>query len=51
MAETEYLNSIPGMAESILEGMQEPLENCVPEEEIEEIFSSGSCQMYEPVIK
>jgi antitoxin YefM len=30
MQETMYLQSIPGMVESIQEGMKEPLENCKP---------------------
>jgi antitoxin YefM len=29
LQETEYLLSIPGMKESILEGMKTPLEDCV----------------------
>jgi len=29
LQETEYLRSIPGMKESILEGMETPLEDCV----------------------
>ena len=33
--ETAYLNSIPGMAESILEGISVPIEDCVPEEAVE----------------
>ena len=33
--ETIYLNSIPGMVESIREGMETPLEDCVPEEDVE----------------
>ncbi len=33
--ETVYLNSIPGMAESIQEGMNTPIEDCIPEEDIE----------------
>ena len=32
--ETVYLNSIPGMAESIQEGMNTPIEDCIPEEDI-----------------
>ncbi|MCL2044736.1 MAG: hypothetical protein FWG89_11425 [Treponema sp.] len=28
--DTTYLNSIPGMADSIKEGIETPLENCVP---------------------
>lgn len=34
--ETLYLNSIPEMAESIREGMKEPIEDCVVYEENEE---------------
>jgi len=30
MDDTAYLNSIPGMADSIKEGIETPLENCVP---------------------
>ena len=30
MGDTEYLNSIPGMADSIKTGIETPLENCVP---------------------
>lgn len=33
--ETVYLNSIPGMVESIQEGMITPIEDCIPEENIE----------------
>ena len=33
--ETDYLNSIPGMVESIQEGMNTPIEDCIPEENIE----------------
>jgi antitoxin YefM len=33
--ETLYLQSIPGMRESITEGMNTPLSECVPEEELE----------------
>lgn len=33
--ETLYLNSIPGMAESILEAAQTPIEECIPLEELE----------------
>ena len=28
--ETEYLCSVPGMKESLLEGMKEPIEECAP---------------------
>ena len=33
--ETLYLSSIPGMAESIIEGMATPLSECCGEEELE----------------
>lgn len=33
--ETEYMESVPGMAESILEGAREPVEECVPEDDVE----------------
>lgn len=33
--ETLYLCSIPGMAESIIEGGKTPIEDCVPESEVE----------------
>lgn len=33
--ETLYLNSIPGIAESIVEGGNTPLEDCVAEDEVE----------------
>ena len=33
--ETLYLMSVPGMAESILEGGKTPIEDCVPAEEVE----------------
>ncbi len=33
--ETLYLMSVPGMVESILEGGKTPIEDCVPEEEVE----------------
>lgn len=33
--ETLYLQSIPGMMESINKGAAEPLEDCTPEEEID----------------
>ena len=32
---TIYLNSIPGMVESIKEGMDTAIEDCVPEEDVE----------------
>ena len=33
--ETVYLNTIPGMVESIKRGMDTPLEDCVSEEDVE----------------
>ena len=33
--ETLYLMSVPGMAESIVAGGNTPLEECVPEDEVE----------------
>ena len=33
--ETVYLNSIPGMVESIRMGLEASLEDCVPEEDVE----------------
>ena len=33
--ETEYLNSIPGMTESILKGAATPIEECIPEESVD----------------
>lgn len=33
--DTDYLNSIPGMAESIQEGKKTPIEDCVPEENVD----------------
>lgn len=33
--ETLYLMSVPGMAESIIVGGNTPLEECVPEDEVE----------------
>ena len=33
--ETIYLNSIPGIVESIKEGMDKAIEDCVPEEDVE----------------
>lgn len=32
--ETLYLNSIPGVADSIVEGGRTPLEECMPEDEV-----------------
>lgn len=33
--EMVYLNSIPGMVESIKKGMETPIEDCVSEEDVE----------------
>ena len=33
--ETVYLNSIPGMVESIKKGMETPIEDCVSEEDVD----------------
>ena len=33
--ETVYLNSIPGMVESIRTGLETSIEDCVPEEDVE----------------
>ena len=33
--ETVYLNSIPGMSESIQKGMDTPIEDCISEENVE----------------
>lgn len=33
--ETLYLESIPGMVEKIQEGMSEPVEDCIPADEVE----------------
>lgn len=33
--ETIYLNSIPGIADRIREGMEQPLSECVSEEEVD----------------
>ncbi len=35
MVETLYLSSIPGMKEKIMEGMDTPLDECIPEAEVE----------------
>lgn len=32
--ETLFLNSISGIAESIIKGMETPIEDCIPEEQI-----------------
>ena len=34
MDDTTYLESIPGMKESIIEGMNTPLDECIPLEEV-----------------
>jgi prevent-host-death family protein len=33
--ETNYINSIPGLAESIIASGDTPLEDCIPEDEVE----------------
>lgn len=38
LQETIYLNSIPNMAKSIKEGIDTPLENCIPEENINILY-------------
>lgn len=35
LMETLYLNSIPGMKEKIIEGMNTPLDECISENEVE----------------
>ena len=35
LLETLYLNSIPGMKEKIIEGMNTPLDECISENEVE----------------
>ena len=35
LMETLYLTSIPGIKEQLLEGKNTPLEECVPEDEVE----------------
>ncbi len=35
IVETLYLSSIPGMKEKIMEGMDTPLDECIPEAEVE----------------
>jgi len=35
LMETLYLNSIPGMREKIIEGMNTPLDECIPENEVD----------------
>ena len=34
LIETMYLSSIPGMKEKIIEGMNTPVSECVPEDEV-----------------
>jgi len=33
--DTDYLNSIPGMADKIISGMQEPLSESIPADEVQ----------------
>ncbi len=35
LMETLYLSSVPGMKETIMEGLNTPLDECLPETEIE----------------
>ncbi len=35
LLETLYLSSIPGMKEKIVKGLNTPLDECVPEDEVE----------------
>ena len=35
LQETVYLNSIPGMAQSLIEGRDTPIEQCVADDEVE----------------
>ena len=35
LMETLYISSIPGLKEDIIEGMKEPLEDCVDEDEMD----------------
>lgn len=35
LMETLYISSIPGLKEDIVEGLKEPIEDCVDEEEVE----------------
>ena len=34
LMETLYLSSLPGMKETIIEGLNTPLDECIPEEEV-----------------
>lgn len=35
LMETLYISSIPGLKEDVIEGLKEPLENCISEDEVE----------------
>ena len=35
LIETLYISSIPGLKEDIKQGLQEPVENCINEDEVE----------------
>ena len=35
LMETLYIESIPGLKEDIINGMKEPYEECIPEEEVD----------------
>jgi len=35
LIETVYISAIPGLKDDLLKGMKEPLEECIPEDEVE----------------
>ena len=35
LVETLYFSSLPGMKETIVDGLRTPLEECIPEDEVE----------------
>ena len=35
LVDTLYLSSIPGMKEKIVEGLKTPIEDCIPEDQVE----------------
>ena len=35
LMETLYIESVPGLKEDIINGMKEPYEECIPEEEVD----------------
>lgn len=38
LVETLYLSSIPGMKEKIVEGLNNSLEDCIPEDQVDALF-------------